>query len=105
MTKIEAVQTALMTLTMKTLSVHVMKHHSRNFLNSCVAPRSSGPNVVLVKQPQYILSVKTGMWSFTQQVQLYKLFCYFEEMLAWRLARSREKWRSVNKESRRREIS
>jgi len=61
MAKVEAVQTALMTLTMKTLSIHVMKHHSRNFLNSRVAPPSSGPNVVPVKQPQYILSIETGM--------------------------------------------
>jgi len=50
----------LMTQTMKTLSVQVMKHHSRNFLNSRVAPRSSGPNTILVKQTQYIFSVKMG---------------------------------------------
>jgi hypothetical protein len=61
MAKVEAVKTALMTLTMKTLSLHVMKHHSMNFLISRVAPRSSGPNVVLVKQPPYILFVETGM--------------------------------------------
>ena len=33
----------------------------RNFLNSRVATRCSGPNLVLVKQPQYIFSVKTVM--------------------------------------------
>jgi hypothetical protein len=47
-----------------------MKHHSRKFLNSRVAPRCSGPNVVLVKQPQYIFSIKAGMRSITQQMQL-----------------------------------
>jgi hypothetical protein len=60
MPKVEAVQTVFMTLTMKTLSIQVMKHHSRNFLNSRVAPRCSGPNTVLVKQSQYIFTVKTG---------------------------------------------
>jgi hypothetical protein len=28
------------------------------------------------------------MWSFTQQVQLYTVFCYFEKIVAWRLDRS-----------------